>query len=181
MRVKTALALATVILTAAPAVAQVRIRAPFVRVDVNGGVYVRAPFVNLYVPGSPPPIYVAPPPAFVPPAPTPVEPEPPANVEKPRPLPPAPGDGRDAPPPVVGKAGQLSVEDFAKSFKPKAGNYEVEIVNPVTRQPTTVRFTLPEGTPRRVHVSAREIEFDYGPRRYVKIQFDGDGAVVISR
>jgi hypothetical protein len=177
MRAKIAIALATMVLGAAPAAAQVRVRVPFVRVEVNGGVYVRAPFVNLFVPGGPPPIYVAPPPVFVPPAPA--RAEPPEEVEKSRPLPPA--NGREVQPPSVGKTAQLTLEEFARTFKPKAGNYEVELLSPVTNQPTTVRFTLPEGTPRRVHVSRREIEFDYGARSYVKIQFDSDGAVVISR
>ena len=84
------------------------------------------------------------------------------------------------PPPSKASAG-LTIDQFAKTFQPKAGNYEVELINPATGQPTSVRFTLPEGTPRKVHVSGREIEFDYGARRYVKIQFDSDGAVVIAR
>src|SRR5687767_8604651 len=46
--------LIAVLATAAPAAAQVYIRAPFVRVQVGGpGVHVRAPFVNLYVPSTP--------------------------------------------------------------------------------------------------------------------------------
>jgi hypothetical protein len=176
-----ALALTAVLLGADLASAQVRVRAPFVRVEINGGVHVRAPFVNLYVPGGPP-VYVMPPAAtppaavFVPPAPAPIDDSP--APDKTKPLPPV--AERDAPPPAV-KTQHLSVEDFVKSFKPKAGNYEVELVNPVTGQPTPVRFTLPEGEPRRIHVSRREIEFDYGPRRYVKIQFDSDGALVIWR
>jgi hypothetical protein len=185
-------AVAALSLSADTVSAQLRIRAPFVRVDVNGGVHVRAPFVNLFIPSSPP-VYVAPlpPPAFVPP-PTPLdETEPPAvmpRADGPRARPaPRPRSQDEAPPPVVGPppavtapAG-LTVETFVKSFKPKAGNYEIELINPVNNQPTTVRFTLPEGTPRRVHVSRREIEFDYGARQYVKIQFDSDGAVVIAR
>jgi hypothetical protein len=75
----------------------------------------------------------------------------------------------------------LTIEQFAKSFQPKEGNYEVTLVNPVTNQPTTVRFTLPEGAPRRVNVSRNEIEFSYGLRRFVRIQFDRDGAEVVTR
>src|SRR5437764_805710 len=59
--------------------AQVFIRAPFVRVGVGDGVYVRAPFVNLYVPPAGPvyynpygPVVVSPPTVYVPPAPQPV-------------------------------------------------------------------------------------------------------------
>ena len=54
--------------------AQVFVRAPFVRVAVGDGVAVRAPFVNLYVPGNGPVyyrpygprvVYVAPPPVIL--------------------------------------------------------------------------------------------------------------------
>jgi hypothetical protein len=44
-----------------------------------------------------------------------------------------------------------------------------------------VRFSLPEGTPRRVVVRENEIEFRYGLRQFVRIQFDEDGALVTSR
>src|SRR6516164_4840067 len=54
--------------------AQVFVRAPFVRVQTGPGVWVRAPFVNLFVP-PPPAYYVYPPPGtFVPPPPTGVAP-----------------------------------------------------------------------------------------------------------
>ena len=186
------LTIAALVLGADTASAQLRIRAPFVRVDVNGGVYVRAPFVNLFIPGGRPPVYVEPPPppAFVPPAPRLLDepdrsdlPAAPASPASPAPglkNAPRPPETDDAPPPSAASPG-LTAEAFVKSFRPKAGNYEVELINPVTNRPTTVRFTLPDGKPRRVHVSRREIEFDYGARSYVKIQFDADGAVVLSR
>jgi hypothetical protein len=44
-----------------------------------------------------------------------------------------------------------------------------------------VRFTLPEGTPTRVQLLPDGVEFTYGPRRFVRIQFDDDGAFVTSR
>ena len=177
------------------AAAQVYVRAPFVRVQVGGpGVYVRAPFVNLYVPPSPPVYFVAPrmivaPPYFEGPMPAPLEngrqPRFPAPAPKPdaqKRMPPADPDPDPEGPPVPATPQRsLTLEEFAKAFQPKAGSYEVTLLNPVTKQPTTVQFTLPEGTPRRVHVSRREIEFDYGPRRYVKIQFGQDGAEVLSR
>ena len=50
-----------------------------------------------------------------------------------------------------------------------------------TNQPTTVRFCLPEGTPRRVIVKRDSIEFVYGLRQWVRIEFDRDGATVTSR
>ncbi len=164
--------------------AQVSVRAPFVRVDVGCGIYVRAPFVNLFIPTRTP-IYVAPPiervaPGFVAPIPAPLDASP-KPVKPVKPMPRADDNSDDAPPPAAKASSGLTLDAFVKSFKPKAGSFEIELINPATNQPTTVRFTLPEGTPRRVHVSGREIEFDYGARRYVKIQFDSDGAVVITR
>jgi hypothetical protein len=170
--------------------AQVFIRAPFVRVAVGDGVWVRAPFVNLNVPpsgpvygpvygpyyrpyyvpqpiivGSPQPVQPAEP--FVPPAPQPV------------PIPQIPND--NAPPQPIQPAQAPTLESFAKSFQPKAGSYEVTLLNPITRQPTTVRFALPEGTPRRVHTTRDSIEFVYALRQWVRIEFDRDGAIVTSR
>jgi hypothetical protein len=162
--------------------AQVFVRAPFVRVGVGDGVYVRAPFVNLYIPGDNPPpygprvIYVPapgtvqqPPPMPFPPAPQPVLPAPkPVNKD-------------DAPPQPVQPAQVPTLDSFAKTFQAKAGAYEVAILNPITRQPTNVKFFLPEGTPRRIHVTRDSIEFVYGLRQWVRIEFDRDGATVTSR
>lgn len=178
--------------------AQVFVRAPLVRVQVGPPgtyTYVRAPFVNLFVPEYSPPIYYGPPiilnqqpQIFVPPAPTPLGP--PMQVEPPigKPVP-LPQNGKpalenpDLTPPQPLQNGQqtMTLDQFAKSFQPKAGNYEVTLLNPVTGQATPVRFSLPEGTPRRVHVRRTEIEFDYGIRRFVRIEFDRDGAQVVAR
>ena len=174
--------LAATMALAGPAFAQVTVRVPFVRVQVGDGVHVRAPFVNLFVPSGPR-VYVMPgaepPPAFVPP------PEAlPFAPKKTLPAKPAPAaeiKPDDAPPAPAGLERVLTMEQFTKGFQAKAGNYEVTMLNPVSNQATTVRFTLPEGTPRRVRVSGNQIEFDYGPRQYVRIRFDRDGAEVISR
>ncbi len=172
--------------------------APFVRVQVGGGVYVRAPFVNLWVP--PPPIYVgppnyasppnyaapsnyvAPPNAFVPPSPRVVESSPPPLAES-QPVPQqTPPPSTDNSPPQPSKAASaLTLEQFANTFQPKGGNYDVSIVSPVTNQLTQVRFTLPDGNPRRVHIRRNEVEFDYGVRHFVRIEFDNEGAMVTSR
>jgi len=172
--------------------AQVFVRAPFVRVQVGGGgTYVRAPFVNLYFPpsgpvyadpplygprvivGSPPIVQMPPADPFVPPPPTPLP------MAVPQPLPQVVDP--NAPPHPV-QAVQVPTHDaFAKSFQAKGGSYDVTMINPVTKQPTQVRFTLPEGTPRRVIVERNEIEFFYGLRNFVRIQFDRDGAIVTSR
>jgi hypothetical protein len=169
--------------------AQVFVRAPFVRVAVGDGVAVRAPFVNLYVPPagptyyspfgpriiytSPPPVVVMPPAqSFTPPAPQPLPlPQPPAN-------PPIVDNG---PPQPVQPAQVPTLESFAKTFQPKAGSYEVTIINPATKQPTNVRFNLPEGEPRRVIVNRYSIEFVYTLRQWTRIEFDRDGVVVTTR
>jgi hypothetical protein len=193
----------TILATAATASAQVFVRAPFVRVQVGGpGVYVRAPFVNLFVPGGPPPVYVvpesvAPPQPFVAPAPAqqaepiplpkqlpdgkPPAPQPKTPPPPPKPMPPTEKVQDQTPPQPSTPERVLTIEQFAKSFQPKEGNYEVTLLNPVTKAPTTVRFTLPEGTPRRVNVARNEIEFNYGFRRFVRIQFDREGVEVIAR
>jgi hypothetical protein len=171
---------------ASVAEAQVFVRAPFVRVQVGGGVYVRAPFVNLWFP--PPPAYVGPPPnAYVPamprivesPAPQPSEPQPQQQQQQQQ-QPPATPDN-SPPQPSKGGPQAPTLEQFAQNFQPKAGNYDVTIINPVTNQPTQVRFSLPEGNPRRVHVRRNEIEFDYAIRHFVRIEFDRDGAMITSR
>ena len=178
-------ALTALLVTASSAWADVYVRVPFVRVHVGDGVYVRAPFVNLFVPSGPR-VYVAPgvaaPPAQLSP-PAEALPTPPKKVSPGQPLPPPKNNPDDAPPaPAPGGLERvLTMEQFTKGFLPKAGNYEVTLLNPVSKQATTVRFTLPEGTPRRVRVSGNQIEFDYGPRQYVRIRFDRDGAEVISR
>lgn len=171
--------------------AQVFIRAPFVRVGVGDGVAVRAPFVNLWIPPDGPyygpnvygpRVYYMPPPGvttqqpppqqqFVPPQPQPVPPQPqPKTPIK-----------DDAPPQPVQPVQAPTLETFAKSFQPKAGTYEVTILNPVSKQPAQVRFILPEGTPRRVHLTRDSVEFVYGLRQWVRIEFDRDGVQVTAR
>jgi hypothetical protein len=185
-----AVALVAALAMASAAEAQVFVRAPFVRVQVGGGVFVRAPFVNLWVPPGPayyagpgvyvgPPVYVAPTPrvveSFEPPQPQPLPPQQPVPQQQPVP-------NNDNGPPQPARAVKVpTLEQFASSFQPKGGNYEVSIVNPVTNQPTPVRFSLPDGNPRRVHVRRNEIEFDYGIRHFVRIEFDNEGAMVTSR
>jgi hypothetical protein len=162
-------------IAASAADAQIFVRAPFVRVQVGPGVWVRAPFVNLFVPpagGT----YVVPSGNVAP-----------AGEVLPLPsvvIPPAVNDPKLPPPPAPLPAQAepaMKLDQFAKSFQAKAGSYEVDLVNPVTNQPTRVRFTLPDGTPKRVEVRDNELEFRYGPLRFVRIQFDKDGAQVLSR
>jgi hypothetical protein len=180
------LALAGLVGFSASAPAQVFVRAPFVRVWVGGpGVGVRAPFVNLWVPGGPPPFVVVPPvvapPVVAPNGPPPViapqDQPPPVKGPAPRTL-----DPDETPPPPTPMAkNPLTLESFARSFQARPGSYEVTLINPVTKAATPVRFTLPEGAPRRVVVRGDEVEFHYGVRHFVRIEFDEHGAIVISR
>jgi hypothetical protein len=150
--------------------AQVFVRAPFVRVGVGDGVYVRAPFVNMYIPDGPyygpvygPRVVTVPPVVVIPP-----------------PVPAPPPALQQVPPPV--QAGQVPTLDaFAKSFQPKGGTHEATILNPLTNQPTAVRFTLPEGTPRRVIVDRNSVEWVYTLRTRVMVEFDRSGAIVTAR
>jgi hypothetical protein len=171
--------------------AQVFVRAPFVRVYVDGpNVQVRAPFVNFataryyYAPGYPPgPVYVAPPRLLPPQSDSTPQGVPPAQ-EKFTPPPPTPKSEENPdrkPPQPVQPNKPLTLSEFAKTFEAKAGNYEVTLLNPVSNEATVVRFNLPEGTPRRVQVRSNQLVFDYGPRRFVRIEFDQDGAQVVSR
>jgi hypothetical protein len=95
-------------------------------------------------------------------------------VKDPAFAPPAPGFVPPAP------AKEMALEKFAKSFQAKEGNYEVVLTNPVSKMPTTVRFALPPGVPE-VAVGPASITYRYAGRSMVKIEFDADGATVISR
>jgi hypothetical protein len=108
------------------------------------------------------------------PAPTPrIEVVPPAPV---------PNGSVDLAPPVPSQAAAImTLQQFAASFKPRGGSFDVDLINPVTKQPTKVHFTLPEGTPKRVIVNAQEVEFRYGLLHFVRIEFDRDGAQVVTR
>jgi hypothetical protein len=173
IRLASLFAVACWIAVAADAQAQVFVRAPFVRVQVGPGVWVRAPFVNLFVPPAGP-VYAYPP-AYVVPASPAVESLPqPGLVDG---APPAQSANLAVPAPP--KA--MSLEQFAKTFQAKGGSFEADLINPVTNQPTKVRFTLPDGTPRSINVRRNEIEFRYGLLRFVRIEFDKDGAQVVSR
>ena len=156
------LALATWFAGVSSSQAQVFIRAPFVRVYVGNGVYVRAPFVTYSSVPPGPPIIVEPP-QQVEPLPVPRElPKKSAPVEK---------DGRKA----------MTLDEFAKTFTGRAGLHNVLVVNPLTKAVTPVRFSLPDGMPRRVLVDPQGVEFVYGLRHFVRIHFNSDGVVVTSR
>jgi hypothetical protein len=76
--------------------------------------------------------------------------------------------------PAANRAPTLS--EFAAAFNPKGGRYEVVIQHPATGQPVKVSFSLPDGTPRRVKVHRRDLEFDYRGKE-VSIRFLRGGEV----
>jgi hypothetical protein len=161
---------------ATPGWAQSVIAAPFVRVfsdpDAPGGprVYVRAPLVRVNVGDPPPPVVVAPlpPPVFVAP------PPPPPVIIAP-PTPPPPLVVQPAPAPPVPVVRPMTLEEFARTFRPAPGTYQVTLLHPRTGEPLTTTFTLPPGVPR-VTVGLRFVEFDYGQTR-VSIVFPLVGGI----
>ncbi len=160
------------LLAQAPAArADVCVRTPWVTVQVGrGGVFVQAPGVTVSVPRAVPLVMPpAPPPAAVPAPPAPPAAEPEAiPLPPPRPLPaePAPGPAAIVP----------TLAQFASSFTPQPGRYEVTLLHPATGQPVKVRFTLPPGTPRAVRVFRYRLAFDYD-RRDVVLVFQRNGGV----
>ena len=135
--------------------AQVSVRAPLTQVDVGPGqVRVQVPFVGVIVSGMPQP---PPPPIFIAPP---------------------PGGGAQ---PVPAGAPVPSAAEFAASFKPLPGTYEVVLLHPFTQQPVKVAFTLPRSAGYyRVRVRPRFIEFD-APDHVVEIRFFRNGQVGIEK
>ena len=71
--------------------------------------------------------------------------------------------------PVMPAPKPITVDDFAATFKPLPGTYEVTFLHPCSKCPVNVTFTLPPGCPKMI-VSKRDIYFDYG-KSYVDIRF----------
>lgn len=76
-----------------------------------------------------------------------------------------------APPPAVVPLRPMTVQEFAATFKPLPGNYEVLLIHPKTCCPVKVCFTLPPGCLRKVRVTKHKIVFDYKCQRNVVIRF----------
>jgi hypothetical protein len=142
-------------------------------------VFIRVPFVTVRV-GTPGPVIVNPPvtgPIIVnPPS------RPPVIIGQPIDVPPVEPPQRvivQEPPARVVVTRAPTLDEFAKSFQPAPGKYEVVIQHPVTCEPVKVCFTLPEGCPKKVRVHPREIDFDYG-KTDVSIRFIRDGRVRVT-
>ena len=182
------------------------VRAPFVRYYAGPPIYVTPAPVGVVpgaaVPGAAVPGGIAPPGITIAPpitVPQVIQGEPPVAA-------PAPGSGatpatpqaipQQLPPPAFQQPGkpnadfvppppakampEMTIEKFAKSFQAKEGSYKIVLTNPVTKMPTTVRFTLPPGEPD-VAVGPASITYRYVGRSMVKIEFDADGVTVTSR
>ena len=167
---------------AAPGRAQTAVTAPGVRVitepDAPGGprVFVKVPGVRVNVGDPPPPVVVTQPPPVVvtpypppPPPPVVVTPYPPPAVVVPQPPPPVVVQPPPPPAVVVTPAPAVravTLEEFARTFRPAPGTWQVTLIHPRTGAALPVTFTLPPGVPR-VIVGPRAVEFDYGRSRVV--------------
>ncbi len=163
MRRTAILALGALLALTSTVPAQVFIRVPFVTVQAGpGGAYVRTPFVTVDAGGR-----------MLPPSTVIVQPAP---LPAPSPIVIAPKQLETVPPPALVKVPTLA--EFATSFVARAGTHEVTVIHPVTGRPVTVSFTLPDGTPKKIDVKRREIDFDYG-RSSVTIRFMAGGKVSV--
>ena len=128
----------------------------------HADVFVRAPFVTVHV-GQP-----LPPPVAIP-VDAPAVPMPPVQVDPPAVPVPQPAPALVRPP---------TLEEFAASFHPAPGHYEVVLLNPETCCPVKVCFTLPCGCPK-VRVHEKSLVFHYGLLDNVAIRFHHDGSVTV--
>lgn len=150
---------------AAPSRAGFFLRVPFVTVHIDRGVYVGAGPVHVQVPGNPAAL-----------------PSGPSGVIVSQPVPAFPADNLPPPTPVPNPAPAvvpaITVEQFAQSFKPQGGKYEVVLVHPKSGCPVKVCFELPPGCPSKVRCTKHVLEYDYG-RASVRIRFYHDGDVKV--
>lgn len=72
----------------------------------------------------------------------------------------------------------MTHREFAASFRPAPGNYEVVLLHPCTHCPVKVCFTLPPGCIRKIDCDRNDIEFDYG-KYEVELNFKRDGRVEV--
>jgi hypothetical protein len=131
---------------------------------VRADVHVETPWVVVHVgrPALPPPVIVAPGTIQVDPPPVPLPPPEPVTV---------------APPPGA-VVRPMTLQEFACSFHPAPGHYEVVLLNPETCCPVKVCFTLPCGCPT-VRVHDKSLVFHYGFLDNVAIRFHHDGSVSV--
>jgi hypothetical protein len=72
----------------------------------------------------------------------------------------------------------LSHREFAATFRPFPGNYEVLLIHPYTHRPVKVCFSLPPGRIKEVDADHNELRFDYGSWE-LEVHFKRDGRVAL--
>jgi hypothetical protein len=155
---------------AAPARADVVVRAPFVRVEVGPVVSVWTPYFSIAVPRR----------VVTRPAVLPAE-TPPPEPGAPPPVPMLPVPSSPVPPVGAPAARAMTVPEFASAFRPAPGpsTYEVVLTHPCTGCPVKVCFSLP-GCPKRVKVTKTTLTFRYGLlKKPVVVTFCRDGGVQV--
>lgn len=80
-------------------------------------------------------------------------------------------------PPAIVPVRPITVSEFAASFKPLPGRYEVLLIHPKTCCPVKVCFTLPPGCIRKVAVNGHKVAFVYKCQHDVVIRFLHNGNV----
>ncbi|HVS36633.1 MAG TPA: hypothetical protein VMS17_13815 [Gemmataceae bacterium] len=153
MRYRFFVSLAAAAALAVSASADVIVATPWVTVHVGRPAVPAPPPTALY-PGDPPPVPIPPP----------------------EPVTVAPTPAVETPAPVLVRPPTL--EEFACSFHPAPGHYEVVLMNPETCCPTKVCFDLPCGCPT-VRVHDKSLVFHYGLLHNVTIRFRHDGSVAV--
>ncbi len=88
--------------------------------------------------------------------------------------------GAPSPPPVPQPIVKHvpSLEEFAATFRPAPGTYEVTILHSRTCCPVTICFTLPPGCPK-VCLHKHQLDFEY-PCQEVRIRCQIGGKVKVS-
>jgi hypothetical protein len=79
-------------------------------------------------------------------------------------------------PPLVVRVPTL--EEFARTFQPRPGTYQVAILHTRSCEPVTICFTLPPGCPK-VCLSRHQLDFEY-PCEDVRIRFQICSKVKVS-
>lgn len=168
---------------ATPVRAQVVIQNRFVNIRVGGGqgTYVQvgnpaAPIVTVNAPAAPRPM-----PTLEGPDGVPLQIGPPAKPvplpDRDTPAPPQPKDELPRPKPDGGTIRAMTPHEFACTFKPECGSYEVVLIHPCTGCPVRVCFTL-RPCCRGVIDHGNRLEFDYGCfLKDTVIRFNRNGGV----
>jgi hypothetical protein len=111
-------------------------------------------------------------------APPQVEPPPGVPLEIGPPAPPVPQVGQASPTPAPTPARPMTLQEFAFSFRPSGGTYNVVVQHPFTGAPVRVTLALPPGTPavKLKRGLRHRVQFLYG-RKQVEIVFLRNGQV----